>query len=89
MGSPRAAVLRFAGLMERKLVVNDGVKPGWRTESDEFLLRRLRDEVEELAQALIGDVDRDVTSEAADVSNIAMMLADKRMPSLGDRGHER
>lgn len=73
--------------MEDKLAANDGTKSDWRNEPDEFLLRRLWEEVDELTQALMIDGDSpEVMSEASDVANIAMMLFDKRLPWLGERG---
>jgi hypothetical protein len=78
--------MRFAQLMEKKLRANDH-KDGWEDCPDESLMRMLRDEVEELEEALhiscphcgremkpaFGE---NVLSETADVANFAMMIAD-------------
>lgn len=74
----RPEVLAFAQAMEAKLREHDGDRgaAGWRRDSTSALLRRLREEVEELA--LVGPftcVD-EVLGEAADVGNFAMMIAD-------------
>jgi NTP pyrophosphatase (non-canonical NTP hydrolase) len=87
------AVLRpevevFAREMERALRKNDH-KPGWKMDEPAALLARLREETDELEQA-IRDVSgaRDdlhldggplwwkVIEEAADVANFALMIAD-------------
>ena len=66
--------------MRRKLRENR-YKGGWQEETSEFLLNKLGEEVEELTEAIQADnlsrFDlRDVIDEAADVGNMAMMLAD-------------
>lgn len=78
----RPEVVRFAAAMERKLEANDH-KRGWKHCETLYLMRRLRNEVGELAvlvnAARRGEahVDRDaILSEAADVANFAMMVAD-------------
>ena len=67
-------VLAFAEVMEEKLAANrhKGDREGWRKESVEWLLGRLRVEVEELAAA---EPDEQV-AEAADVANFCMFIAD-------------
>jgi hypothetical protein len=87
-------VQAFAAVMQSKLAEpKNRHKGGWKgvdygpfgdgrghvwTESTEYLLRRLREEVDELEAALAGD-DKDlIASEAADVGNFAMMIADVR-----------
>jgi len=73
----RPAVIEHAERMETRLKENDH-KGGWLTCSFEYLLERLREEVDELDTALNGyDLDDDPVIEAADVANFAMMIADK------------
>jgi NTP pyrophosphatase (non-canonical NTP hydrolase)/uncharacterized coiled-coil protein SlyX len=75
--TPRSEVLEFADDMERKLRENDH-KGGWDGDEPKALLKRLREEVDELAKALASpnrQNDR-VIDEAADVGNFAMMIAD-------------
>jgi len=72
--SVRPEVLAFALLMEDRLQANDH-KGGWADCADEYLLRRLQEEVNELHVAM-RDRPLDVGEEAADVANFAMMLAD-------------
>lgn len=73
----REAVERFADEMERRLQANDH-KGGWQSERKGYLLSRLREEVEELYDAMVvSEADgAGVTAEAADVANFAMMIAD-------------
>jgi len=75
----RPEVLAFAHLMETKLRENDH-KGGWQNDGVSTLLRRLREETDEVLAAI-----RDTSSkldpsrvgrEAADVANFAMMIAD-------------
>jgi hypothetical protein len=78
---PADAVLRepvrwFAGEMEKKLKANDH-KGGWADCDDGYLLDRLKEEVDELAAALLCDTDGSIILEATDVANFAMMIADK------------
>ncbi len=93
--SLRPEVQRFAVAMEEKLRKHDD-RMGWSDCPPGHLLRRLRNETNELAAA-VQSVTRstyperhaaDVRSEAADVGNFAMMIADV-CGSLGeevDRG---
>lgn len=81
-------VLAFAHLMQRKLDANahkdgqgwdrDGTgKRGWKNCDVSFLRGKLTDEVVELIVAIREPTNHDnVAEEAADVGNIAMMLAD-------------
>jgi len=70
---PRERVYEFAQLMESKLQNNDH-KGGWKLDEYSDLLRKLKNEVEELEMALI---NRDgAVNEAVDVANYAMMIAD-------------
>lgn len=65
----------FAHQMIESLEVNDR-KGGWDQEDRCYLLRRLREEADELQDALING-DRDyIVREASDVANFAMMIAD-------------
>lgn len=73
----RPSVLRFARLMEEALRMNDH-KGGWGKETVRDLMRRMREETTEL-QIACGE-DRpweEVQSEAADVANFAMMIAER------------
>jgi NTP pyrophosphatase (non-canonical NTP hydrolase) len=74
----RPAVRAFAEAMERKLAANDH-KGGWSGCNSAWLLMRLREETEELAEALhahyVG-TPADVLAEAADVANYALMISD-------------
>lgn len=78
---PRESVLWFAGEMERQLRENDH-KGGWMECSPRQLLDRLREELIELHQAVdawacdeMEGASHYVVSEAADVANFAMMIA--------------
>jgi NTP pyrophosphatase (non-canonical NTP hydrolase) len=63
--------------MEERLSANDH-KPGWIGELPSTLLRRLREEADELEIAFNarGHTKGDILREAADVANFAMMIAD-------------
>lgn len=77
----RPKVLAFAVLMEAKLRENDW-KGGWQKDSAAGLMKRLREEAEELAGAVAGPWTGNISwkrltaNEAADVANFAMMVAD-------------
>lgn len=73
----RQCVARFGIAMRRKLRENR-FKGGWRHEDLEFLLDKLQEEVDELRAAITCEprLFRDIEDEAADVGNMAMMLAD-------------
>lgn len=71
----RPEVAQFAEAMERKLAANDH-KEHWRGESTHSLLSRLFDEFLELQQAIDDGNAEEIVSEAADVGNFAMMIAD-------------
>ena len=76
--TPRREVLQFASIMEDRLAANDH-KTHWDGSSLDWLLERLKDEVEELEAVIAeGDLSMDVeiSHEAADVANFAMMIAD-------------
>lgn len=74
----RPEVLAFARLMETKLRANDH-KPGWKSDRAADLWRRLSaDETYELYEAITADAPdpKHIGSEAADIANFAMMIAD-------------
>lgn len=78
----RPEIVAFANLMEAKLRANDH-KGGWRNDRAADLHSRLLEEAEELFDALnwrsafLGAADPErIGSEAADVANFAMMIAD-------------
>lgn len=74
--TPRPVVAWFSGVMEERLRANDH-KGGWSHCSQRFLLARIFEEVFELEAAIEnGAIPADIESEAADVANFAMMLAD-------------
>lgn len=73
--SIREAVLIFANNMEQKLVEND-YKNDWKNCSKSFLKVRLLEKVAELFDNLKHDNQKEITAEAANVANIAMMIAD-------------
>ncbi|MDE2105092.1 MAG: hypothetical protein KGL39_48080 [Patescibacteria group bacterium] len=82
-------VLAFAKAMEWKLSLNrhKGDREGWHMETgpdgqpmDVYLSARLREEVGELQEALFlgtSEGKSSILGEAADVANLAMMLADR------------
>lgn len=74
-------VIAFAHLMQHKLNMNahrdSSGKRGWKSCSPQFLMDKLYEEVLELTIAIHeGDSAKSIRQEAADVGNIAMMLAD-------------
>lgn len=80
----RESLERFVQAMDRELAANDH-KPGWQRDKTLDLLERLREEVDELEDAIVTGLmadeqscsnDLDVEKEAADVANFAMMIAD-------------
>jgi hypothetical protein len=77
----RPEVDRFAQLMEVELRNHDD-RPGWKNDDVYDLLNHLEDEIRELREAVF-ESDGDgivnvslVESEAVDVGNMAMMVAD-------------
>lgn len=75
----REAVKWFAEAMERQLKHHDREKgeDGWDEESNTYLIQKLMEEVGELIALLMqGEEGEEVLEEAADIGNIAMMLAD-------------
>lgn len=72
----RPAVLWFAHQMEAKLRENDH-KGGWHQDSEWSPLGRVSEELSELKRAVgDGEAPATVVSEAVDVANMAMMVAD-------------
>lgn len=72
-------VMAFAKRMEGKLAKNrhKGDRAGWLADHPGDLLRRIRDEANELENAILSDhSSEDVWQEAADVANFALMVAD-------------
>lgn len=75
----RIEVYWFAQQMERKLQEHDD-RPGWIGEREGYLLDRLHQEVCELAET---SKPLDIINEAADVANMAMMIADTARCTAG------
>lgn len=72
----RPEVLRFAAAMEMTLRLNDD-KGGWSRCPPEYLLSRMKDEMQELETALASPGEHaPIRNEAVDVANFAMMLYD-------------
>lgn len=80
-GIMRSSVIWFAEEMEKKLIAND-YKGGWDKCKMRDLLVRLREETDELALSLFGEVKPEIITEAADVANFAMMIADVTRAAL-------
>lgn len=74
---PRNEVYIYAEAMEAELKENDH-KGGWKDCSIEFLVSKLHEEVDELIEAVCYGTPERILSEAADIGNIAMMIADVR-----------
>lgn len=71
----RPGVVKLAQLMEYKLRLNDH-KPDWTSEDLPSLFEKLEGETYELYDAINMETPRDAWLEAADVANMAMMVAD-------------
>ena len=71
----RTEVIKFANAMENKLKEND-YKGGWKNCSAKYLVNKLDEEVGELMSAICDETPHKILHEAADVGNIAMMIAD-------------
>jgi len=75
----RHELLAFAGEMEKRLAAKE-YKGGWQRETPEFLIRRIREETNALEAAFKlpkgFEATKEVTKEAADVANFAMMIFD-------------
>lgn len=73
----------FSGIMKVKLgTKHNRAKPHWATSTFALLLERLRDEVQELENALCREDVANAVSECCDVANFAMMIADKLRQEL-------
>ena len=70
----RKELCDFVWLQEKILRDNDN-KRHWSYHSNTYLLRRLRDEIQELEIALIDGDSEDIRHECADTANFAMMIA--------------
>jgi len=76
MSAPRAVIRWFAQAMEDELKENDH-KGGWADMHCKALMARLLEELIELQGAIEQGASKPtVLSEAADVANFAMMVAD-------------
>lgn len=76
-------LIEFTAAMEKKLIQNH-FKGYWNGCSKAYLIKRLRQELKELVDALeSGSRTEAVTKEAADVANFAYMIAD----NFGVCGH--
>lgn len=69
-------ITEFGKIMVEKMRKNKH-KAHWSTVSQSWLLKRLAEEMVELSDAIL--MDGDVVAEAADVANIAAMIADNHM----------
>jgi phosphoribosyl-ATP pyrophosphohydrolase len=74
IGELTTAAVWFLGHMIKALVRNSH-KQGWQTDTPEALIKRLREEVDELENAVLGGKRSKVIHEAADVGNFAMFIA--------------
>lgn len=79
MGLPlygvRFEVWQFARLMEKKLAQKDLQYPnGWKDRDPDYLLKRVKDEVKELDEAL--SKGRGAKGECVDIANFCMMIVD-------------
>lgn len=87
----RSAVRAFAEAMERKLQQRDD-RPGWESESLEWLANRLQDEQLELDVVFDSTFIREaafyrrIAEEAVDIANFAMMLWDNATRKLRELG---
>ena len=76
MAKMREELSKFADRCEEILKQND-YKLGWQDCSQSTLVDKLKEEVDELFHVLDKMKNRkDITDEACDVANIAMMIAD-------------
>ncbi|MCL6615826.1 MAG: hypothetical protein K6T39_01655 [Anoxybacillus ayderensis] len=84
----RESVKWFAEQMEAKLKENDE-KGGWDDCNIYWLIKRMREETNELLKAVnlhrdLGATKENIIREAADVANFAMMIADIARKYLKD-----
>ena len=69
-------LLDFAKAMENELIANSD-KGGWQDCSLQYLINRLKQELGELERAIAKNESKHrIVSEAADVANFSMMIAD-------------
>ena len=81
----RQVVKWFSEEMENKLNENDD-KGGWRDCKTSYLLKRLKEETAELEEALLDKAEAlKILSEAVDIANFAMMIADNAEVEEADR----
>lgn len=71
----RSELQLFVNAQEDKLRRNDH-KPHWKNSSIRFLIKRLKDEIEELEIEIEKGSELLITHEAVDVANFAMMIFD-------------
>lgn len=86
----RPALSSFGEDMERQLRRHDEQKGehGWSRLTNARLWYLLGKEVEELHEALLNGKPEYIIHEAADVANIAMMIADNAKPKEATKTHE-
>jgi hypothetical protein len=82
-GQIRKEILWFSKQMEVKLKENDN-KGGWVDCSPLWLLKRLKEEVEELEKSMLEDDNLNTIREASDVANFAMMISDIEAKRKGE-----
>ena len=69
---------KFAAYMKRELE-NNSKKGGWEYLPDSYLLKRLHEEIRELEALTVDDSTasyEEVMTEASDIANFALMIAD-------------
>lgn len=69
---------KFAEYMKRELE-NNSKKGGWEYLPDSYLLKRLYEEIRELESLVVDDSTasyEEVMTEASDIANFALMIAD-------------
>lgn len=77
----RPALRVFVVEMEKQLAAHDD-RPGWKGETYGYLLLRLLQELGELVNITAAGTVEDVVHEAADVANMAFMIADNALAAL-------
>jgi len=75
MLTPRKEIKVFAEIMEAKLSQHDD-RPHWNDEELDYLVARFDEEVKEFKEAIKSKNPNHIILEAADVANMAMMIAD-------------
>lgn len=73
----RPSVAWFAEQMEAKLREGDAKHPAWDKQEIDEVLAHLERELAELRAALAGGEPAEVINEAADVANVALIIADR------------